>query len=82
MPVLAGRPVPVLTTARLVMRGHRPSDLDASAAMWGDDAVGRHIGGKPSTREESWSRLLRYAGLWALLGFGYWLVEERKPARS
>jgi RimJ/RimL family protein N-acetyltransferase len=78
VPVLAGRPVPVLTTARLVMRGHRPSDLDASAAMWADDAVGRHIGGKPSTREESWSRLLRYAGLWALLGFGYWLVEERQ----
>ena len=37
----------------------------------------RHILGRPSTREETWSRLLRYAGLWSLLGFGYWLVEER-----
>jgi len=31
----------------------------------------------PLTREESWSRLLRYAGHWALLGFGYWVAEEK-----
>ena len=37
----------------------------------------RHIGGLPSTREEAWARILRYAGLWSLLGLGYWLVEER-----
>jgi RimJ/RimL family protein N-acetyltransferase len=43
--------------------------------------VVRHIGGKPSTREESWSRLLRYAGLWRLLGFGYWIVEETASGR-
>jgi RimJ/RimL family protein N-acetyltransferase len=69
--------VPVLTTLRLVMRGHTAADLDATAAMWADFQVVRHISGVPSTREESWSRLLRYAGLWPLLGFGYWLVEER-----
>lgn len=45
--------------------------------MWGDPDVTRHIGGAPSTREEAWARILRYAGLWPLLGFGYWLVEER-----
>ena len=45
--------------------------------MWADERVVRHISGRPSTTEETWSRLLRYAGLWSLLGFGYWLVEER-----
>ena len=74
---IAMRPVPALTTARLVLRGHTPADLAASAAMWADPTVVLHIGGKPSSLEESSSRLLRYGGLWSLLGYGYWLVEER-----
>ena len=68
---------PELETARLRLRGHRIGDHEACAAMWGDMEVARFIGGRPSTREEVWGRLLRYAGLWALLGFGYWAVEDR-----
>ncbi len=49
--------------------------------MWADPAVTPFIGGKPSTREESWARLLRYGGLWPLLGFGYWVVEEKDTSR-
>lgn len=49
--------------------------------MWADPLVTRHIGGKPSTREESWARLLRYGGLWPLLGFGYWVIEEKSSSR-
>ena len=45
--------------------------------MWADPAVTLHIGGKPFTEEESWTRLLRYVGHWAMLGFGYWVVEEK-----
>lgn len=45
--------------------------------MWADPIVTRYIGGKPFTEEESWTRLLRYVGHWALLGFGYWVVEEK-----
>jgi RimJ/RimL family protein N-acetyltransferase len=45
--------------------------------MWGDPVVTRHISGKPLTPEEVWGRILRYTGHWALLGFGYWLVEEK-----
>jgi RimJ/RimL family protein N-acetyltransferase len=70
-------PVPVLETARLKLRGHRLDDFAAFAAMWAEPMVTRYIGGKPSTEEESWSRLLRYVGHWALLGFGYWVVEEK-----
>ena len=71
------RAAPILTTERLVLRGHRSADLAVSAAMWADAAVVRHISGQPSSLAESWARLLRYGGLWSLLGFGYWLVEER-----
>jgi RimJ/RimL family protein N-acetyltransferase len=72
---------PVLETARLQLRGHLPSDLEASAAMWGDPQVTRHIGGRPFSREDVWSKLLRYAGHWALLGFGYWAILERSTGR-
>lgn len=68
-------PVPTLTTERLVLRGHRASDLDACLAMWSDLEVVRHISGRPSTREEVWARILRYVGHWELMGYGMWAVE-------
>jgi len=73
--------VPVIETERLILRGHRLSDFDPLAAMWGDPVVTRFIGGKPSTRPESWGRLLIYGGHWNLLGFGYWAVELKDGAR-
>ena len=69
--------VPVLETERLRLRGHRLGDFDASAAMWADPDVTRHIGGRPSTREDSWRRFLSFPGHWQLTGFGYWLIEEK-----
>lgn len=68
---------PVLETGRLRLRGLGRDDLAASAAMWAAPDVVRHISGRPSTRQESWARLLRHVGHWALFGFGYWAVEER-----
>jgi RimJ/RimL family protein N-acetyltransferase len=69
--------IPVLETPRLRLRGHRPDDFAACAAMWADPVVVRYFGGKPFSPEEVWSRLLRYAGHWAWLGYGYWAVEEK-----
>lgn len=69
--------IPSLETPRLLLRGHRPADFEACAALWGDPRVTQHITGRPQTREETWARLLRYAGHWTWLGFGYWVVEER-----
>jgi len=69
--------VPVLETERLRLRGHRLEDFSACAAMWANPVVTRYIGAKAQTQEESWARLLRYTGHWALLGFGYWAVEEK-----
>jgi RimJ/RimL family protein N-acetyltransferase len=45
--------------------------------MWSDPVVTRFIGGKPSTEQQTWSRLLGCAGHWALLGFGYWAVVDK-----
>jgi RimJ/RimL family protein N-acetyltransferase len=72
---------PAIETARLRLRAHRVDDFDNCAAMWGDPQVTRFIGGKPSTREETWGRLVRYAGHWQMLGYGYWLVEEKSSGR-
>ena len=69
--------VPQIETERLMLRGHRLTDFDAAFAMWSDPAVTRFIGGKPSTEQQTWSRLVGYAGYWAMLGFGYWAVEEK-----
>jgi RimJ/RimL family protein N-acetyltransferase len=70
--------VPVLETERLRLRAHCLEDFAACAGLWADPIVTRYIGGVPLTSEESWARLLRYAGHWALLGFGYWVVEEKE----
>lgn len=73
--------IPTLVTDHLTLRGHTVADFEASAAMWADPSVVRYISSTPSTREEAWGRLLRYAGLWALLGYGYWVVEETATGR-
>jgi RimJ/RimL family protein N-acetyltransferase len=73
--------IPVVETERLRLRGHTLADFEALAAMWGDPDVVRHISGKPSTREESWARMLRYPGHWHLLGYGFWAIEEKASGR-
>lgn len=72
---------PTVETERLILRAHTLGDLDASLAMWADADVARYISTKTATREECWARILRYAGHWALMGFGYWLVEEKASGR-
>ncbi|HET8932041.1 MAG TPA: GNAT family N-acetyltransferase [Polyangiales bacterium] len=69
--------IPVLTTDRLSLREHRKSDLKDCLEMWSNPAITRYIAGRAFTREEVWTRILRYLGHWSLLGFGYWLVCER-----
>jgi len=69
--------IPTLETERLRLRAHRLGDFDSCLSLWSDAEVTRFIGGKPLSGEEVWARILRYAGHWRMLGFGYWLVEER-----
>ena len=69
--------IPVIETPRLRLRAHSAADLEACAAMWADPNVTRYIGGKISTVQETWFRMLRYAGLWPFLGYGYWAIDEK-----
>jgi RimJ/RimL family protein N-acetyltransferase len=73
--------VPSIETGRLALRGHRPDDFADYMALWTDPAVTRFIGGRPSTREEVWGRLLRNIGHWVSLGFGYWVIVEKRSVR-
>jgi RimJ/RimL family protein N-acetyltransferase len=72
---------PLVETPRLVLSGHQKHDIDAVAALWADPEIVRFIGGTPSTRQESWHRLLRNRGLWPILGYGYWVIRERDTGR-
>lgn len=66
-----------LTTTRLLLRPHTPADHAPAAALWANPEVTRFIGGRPFTPEDVWARLLRYAGHWSLLGYGYWAITDR-----
>jgi RimJ/RimL family protein N-acetyltransferase len=69
---------PTLETARLILRPFRAEDFDAVAAYWGDPAVTRWTrGGQPISRGEAWLRLLQHPGHWALMGYGFWALEEK-----
>ena len=48
------------------------------AAMWADEEVVRHIGGQTRSAQDAWFAHLRNRGLWEILGYGYWIVRERK----
>jgi RimJ/RimL family protein N-acetyltransferase len=70
--------IPTLETARLRLRPHHPEDFADCAAMWADPIVTRYIGGRPFSAEEVWARLLRYAGHWSWMGYGYWVIERKQ----
>jgi RimJ/RimL family protein N-acetyltransferase len=68
--------IPTLRTRRTVLRPHRLEDFEACAAMWREPVVTRFIGGRARSREETWLRMLRHGSMWAMLGFGFWVVED------
>jgi len=70
--------IPIIETARLRLRGQRLSDLDPLAEIWGKPETVRYIGGKVRSRSDLWQQLMRSIGSWALLGFGYWIIEARE----
>jgi RimJ/RimL family protein N-acetyltransferase len=73
--------IPVLTTARLTLRGHGLDDFADCVRLWSDPVVTQYISARPFTQEEIWTRLLRYTGHWSLMGFGYWMVRETATDR-
>jgi len=45
--------------------------------MWSDPVINRYTTGEPLSPEEAWAKTLRNAGLWSVLGYGYWAIEEK-----
>ena len=76
-----GTVAPVIETARLRLRPHRPDDVAARCAMTADLEVMRFVGGVAHSVEENWARTYRYAGQWALAGRGLFVVEELSSGR-
>jgi RimJ/RimL family protein N-acetyltransferase len=72
---------PVIETPRLRLRGQRLSDKDAHVAMWADPRVTRFIGGEPRDEALSWTKFLGAAGLWPVMGYGYWVFADRASDR-
>lgn len=67
-----------LETPRLRLRPFALGDFEPYAAYWADAAVTRWTGGgKPVAREDAWLRFLWHPGHWALMGYGFWAVEEK-----
>ena len=73
------RPVraPRIETERLILRAHSIDDFDDCAALWGSAEVTRFIGGSPRPPQDAWFRILRYAGHWALLSYGFWAIIDK-----
>ena len=72
---------PLINTDRLTLRSHAVDDDEAVYKLASDPVVLQFIRGLPTTREEAWHRLLRYAGHWSLLGFGMFAVVERQSGK-
>ncbi len=68
----------MLETERLTLDLHQPGDVVPMAAIWADPETILHLGGRPADAEACWMRLLRYRGLWPVLGYGYWAIREKQ----
>ena len=76
---MSGRAVPVLLTKRLKLRGVEAGDFETLRAHWTHPDTVRFIGNQPRSPHLVWTRsVLNSRGLWALLGYGYWFVEDRR----
>ena len=68
---------PVLETSRLRLRGFRADDFDAWFAFTRTPAFYRYLSPEAMPAEEIWKLLLRSAGHWVIMGYGFWAVEEK-----
>lgn len=68
-------------TPRLILRRYRERDFQDLEAMAADPGMFHYSDRGPMTGDEAWSRLLRHAGHWSLLGYGVFAVEEKETGR-
>ncbi|MBS1016298.1 GNAT family N-acetyltransferase [Acetobacter persici] len=73
--------VSCLETERLLFQAPCREDFEEFAAMWADPDVARYTCGTPETPQAAWGRLLRYRGVWGVMGFGFWSVRDKQTGR-
>ena len=73
--------VPILETSRLRLRGFHADDFTPWFAMSRLPAYHRYFSPEPMPAEEVWKVVLRSAGHWVVLGYGFWAVEEKASGR-
>jgi RimJ/RimL family protein N-acetyltransferase len=73
---------PIFTTDRLIIAPLDARRFEQHFANMSDARVVAWLGsGEPQTRIEAWRRFCQGAGMWPLLGYGYWSVIERASDR-
>ncbi len=73
--------IPVIETARLILRPFRAADFEPLAHLNRDPAFMRFFGARAMSPGESWRKLAMFIGHWQLRGFGFWAVEEKAGGR-
>ncbi|MEO6361142.1 MAG: GNAT family N-acetyltransferase [Sphingomicrobium sp.] len=71
---------PVLETERLILRPFEKSDFAAHLTIMERPEVHRHLGPVLS-REDLWRRSVGSVGMWAVVGFGGWMVVTKSDGR-
>ena len=69
-----------IQTDRLVLRQWLEKDFEQLAPYFTDSEFTEYIGGTKN-REAAWGLVANYAGLWQLLGFSYWALEEKSTSK-
>ena len=69
---------PTITTERLLLTALAPEYFEQHFATVADPRVSARVGtGQPQPRIEAWRRFCMAAGLWPLLGYGFWAIVDR-----
>lgn len=69
---------PTILTERLILAAPSASFFEQHLATMSDPRVTERIGsGQPQSRVEAWRRYCQAAGMWSLVGYGYWAVLDR-----
>ena len=69
------RTAPTLTGTNVVLRHYKATDLDRLTEFYQSPRTA-YVGG-PQTRDKVWREIGYDAGLWSLLGYGTWAIDER-----
>lgn len=73
---IARRAAPEIETERLRLRQWREADFEPFCRLFGDEALARFMGGH-GDQAYCWSRMAGFAGNWALVGHGFYALEEK-----